>query len=156
MRKFNLTNNFFDRLKLLCETDNIAEISRCIGVPYNTTKNYTTGRIPGGEILSVIAEHTNANINWLLTGNGTMLNPAPEPSKDATGGVAVRNVVIEIPAIKITITYESEGNPSMEFVTEQIPIIEATQEPDADGFTGTASNDIGTDHDKRSDFKRDK
>jgi hypothetical protein len=33
--------SFLNRLFLLCETDNMAEVARKVGVPYNTMKNYS-------------------------------------------------------------------------------------------------------------------
>lgn len=50
----------------------MADVARLIGVPHATVRNYFQGRMPAPEVLIKIANHTNVNLNWLLTGVGPM------------------------------------------------------------------------------------
>lgn len=62
---------FADRLKQVCGSEDIAEIARKIGKPYQTVKNYIElGRTPDTDILLDIHHSTGVSIHWLLVGEG--------------------------------------------------------------------------------------
>lgn len=50
----------------------VTDFSKKIGVSWTAVNNYTKGRIPDGRTLSAIKQKFDVNINWLLTGDGSM------------------------------------------------------------------------------------
>lgn len=64
------TGGFGLRLKQAFGTDKPAKIAGKLGVTYQAAKNYVEGRIPGTDILLLIADSTGCSIHWLLTGEG--------------------------------------------------------------------------------------
>ena len=63
-------NSFGERLRAAFNNAKNAEIARKIGVSESAVKNYLDGRVPDGEKLVRIANLTNCNLHWLLTGQG--------------------------------------------------------------------------------------
>lgn len=61
---------FGARLKEACASTKTAEIARKLEIPYQTVKNYLSGRLPAAEVLIAISSSTNVSIHWLLTGEG--------------------------------------------------------------------------------------
>lgn len=75
-----LCENFQDRLVKLRKTitSNASAFARSIGILYPAYNRYEKGeRKPAFEILQKIVEVHKVNLNWLLTGEGEMLNLAP-------------------------------------------------------------------------------
>jgi transcriptional regulator with XRE-family HTH domain len=93
-----MKSGFVDRLTLLCGTDNMAEIARKTGVPYNTLKNYLTktgASLPSAEVLMQIRQSSGASIDWLLTGKGLMYAIDNEIAADQLN----RTVMMRIPSL---------------------------------------------------------
>jgi transcriptional regulator with XRE-family HTH domain len=60
-----------------------AQLADRLGVHIGVLKKYEQGvNIPGGEALAALAR-TGVNVNWLLTGEGSMRPAAPEPAPKA-------------------------------------------------------------------------
>jgi len=79
-------NNFINSLGM-----KPPEFSRKSGIPYPTLQHYLTGRSePGAENLQKIAIQFDANLNWLLTGEGDMYRNV----KAETGSVAEKILLI--------------------------------------------------------------
>lgn len=58
------------------------EMARNLGLPARSWYNYETGVTVPGHILSVIAERTEVNPLWLLTGCGPVLRPRDDPPQE--------------------------------------------------------------------------
>lgn len=89
MSTINSTNveDFGKRLVIACRTDETAEIARLLEVSYQSAKNYLEGRLPAAEVLITIAHKTGVSLNWLLTGEGLLLNRSI--SEQSNTGLAV-------------------------------------------------------------------
>ncbi|GJJ79799.1 hypothetical protein PcPA57_05190 [Pasteurella canis] len=64
-----------ERLKLVCQEKNwkLKDFSEATGLPYRTAQGYLNGtREPNAEGMSTLCNKINLNINWLLTGKGTI------------------------------------------------------------------------------------
>ena len=75
-----------DRLKLLMKLlgINLKEFAEISGIPYRTLQNYTLGvREPTIENLQKMANATNCDLHWLITGKG---KPFREEPKEHTRG----------------------------------------------------------------------
>lgn len=91
---------FIARLTELCETSRPAEVQRLLGIPYQSAKNYLTGRYPDSAVLIKIARRTGCSIDWLLTGTGKKFLDI-EPNLDtpiSTGQMEsfVRRICVEV------------------------------------------------------------
>jgi hypothetical protein len=62
--------DFVARLIEVCGSAQPAEVARGLKVSYQAAKNYLNGRLPGSNVLLIIAEKTPYSIHWLLTGQG--------------------------------------------------------------------------------------
>lgn len=72
-----MNEDFVGRLKQAFGYATMAEISRRIGVPHATIRNYFAGRMPAPNVLIKIAAETNVSLTWLLLGNGeAFIEPA--------------------------------------------------------------------------------
>lgn len=106
-----MIEGFVERLYECCDTENLAEVSRQTGVPYNTLKNYTgeNARMPSAEVLLLIARNCGVNLHWLMTGEGSCDPPqddggtAADPVKGKIGAAAY---YIDLPAITIKLRTE--------------------------------------------------
>lgn len=68
-----------DRLRLALTQLGVtmSDVSKKCGLPYRSLQNYTSGKQnPGAEALVKIRGATGINTDWLLTGEGEMLNQA--------------------------------------------------------------------------------
>lgn len=75
-----LCENFQERLVKFRKTitSNASAFARSVNLSQPVYANYENGkRRPAFEILQKIAEVHNVNLNWLLTGEGEMLNLVP-------------------------------------------------------------------------------
>ncbi|MEO6655515.1 MAG: helix-turn-helix domain-containing protein [Pyrinomonadaceae bacterium] len=61
---------FIERFVDACGSSEPAEIQRLLNIPYQSAKNYLSGRIPQSDKLILIAMRTSCSIDWLLTGRG--------------------------------------------------------------------------------------
>lgn len=93
----NGESGLINRLFEFCGVDTLTELAVRTGVPYNTLKNYTEagGRMPSSEVLLQIARATGIDLNWLLG--------LPHLETKEAGG---RKIHLDIPAIRITLSYE--------------------------------------------------
>ncbi|OOF65148.1 helix-turn-helix domain-containing protein [Rodentibacter sp. Ppn85] len=67
--------NIKNRLKeaFLSKSLKIVEVSRMSDIPYSSLQNYLRGeREPNVDTLVKLSIHLGINLNWLLTGKGTM------------------------------------------------------------------------------------
>lgn len=67
-----------DRLKQIMHTKdfNLKMFSELTQISYRTLQNYIlSGREPNSDALIKLHKHLNVNLNWLLTGKGSMFNP---------------------------------------------------------------------------------
>lgn len=72
-----MNEDFVGRLKQAFGYATMAEVSRRIGVPHATVRNYFAGRMPAPNVLMKIAAETNVSLNWLLLGRGeAFIEPA--------------------------------------------------------------------------------
>lgn len=65
----------FQRLQLVCKAKNLKlkDFVAVTGLPYRTGQSYLSGtREPNPEGMQIICIHLGVNLNWLLTGNGSM------------------------------------------------------------------------------------
>lgn len=65
--------SFGQRLRLAFGNAKYAQIAEKMGVSEATIKVYMAGRVPDADKLAKIAELTNCNLHWLLTGQGDVL-----------------------------------------------------------------------------------
>ena len=87
----------FDRLKLYFEVKSDKKVSEKLGVNYNTVKTWSNrGKIPLDSLLKELQNET-INLNWLLTGKGSM--HLQEPSK-----TQINNSTVGIGSIQGTVT----------------------------------------------------
>lgn len=64
-----------ERLKLVCQEKNwkLKDFSEATGLPYRTAQGYLNGtREPNSEGMLILCLKLNININWLLTGMGSI------------------------------------------------------------------------------------
>lgn len=77
----------FERLKLVCEYQGwkLKDFSAITELPYRTAQGYLSGdREPNAEGMTAICIKANVNLNWLLTGNGSMFIDATEQVRTLT------------------------------------------------------------------------
>jgi hypothetical protein len=78
MSTTNVESDFWERLADAFGTPEVGKIARKLGVPYQTVKNYSEGRLPSADILVSISDVTQVSIHWLLTGAGPGRVPTVE------------------------------------------------------------------------------
>lgn len=128
-----MIDGFLDRLCECLDTENVAEVSRQTGVPYNTLKNYAgeTTRMPSSEVLMQIGRNTNVNLHYLLMGNGPCFveesneqgreDGAPERPESHQMRMP-KGLSIEIPAIRVQVILENNDTTKQK---ENIPLYNA-------------------------------
>ncbi|NJM00316.1 MAG: helix-turn-helix transcriptional regulator [Synechococcaceae cyanobacterium SM2_3_2] len=107
------------RLRLVIGHESINHFAGRLGIPESTIRKYLMGSKPGADRLRIIAEHTGASVDWLLTGQGAMLlNPElakrveeAEKSQPATG----KDAWVSLPLLDI-----AAGAGSGTFVDEEV------------------------------------
>lgn len=66
----------------------VSEFAETTGIPYRTLQQYLAGdRQPGADGLAKICAHSSVDVNWLLTGSGSMyrgMSAAAEVADDLT------------------------------------------------------------------------
>lgn len=72
-------SEFGHRLKEAFRNATNKEIANQIGVSAPAVQNYSDGRVPPAETLLKIAEVTNCDLHWLLTGEARVENTQPDP-----------------------------------------------------------------------------
>lgn len=80
-----------DRLRLWRQALGLtqAALAACTGIPIGVLKKYERAvSVPGGEALAAIAR-TGVNMTWLLTGEGEMWPPKPDPAPSAEASPAL-------------------------------------------------------------------
>lgn len=74
-----------DRLVFLRGSATQAEFADRVGINVNTLRGYEKGRaLPGYEVLEALCSKLNASPNWILTGQGSVLQEAPFPGLNET------------------------------------------------------------------------
>lgn len=96
------------RLMEVCGTEETSELSRCIGVSYQTMKNYMPpmNRRPATDILVQITDKTSVNLHWLITGQGAKtVSIAPD-------GIPLDKVIeLELPPTRLLLRVISVASP---------------------------------------------
>lgn len=132
----------FERLVLVCATEEIAEIARCLNLSYNTIKNYSLGRQPNPEVLIQIVQqlekrdHKILSLNWLLMGIGDKwLTRSTKPTGDTLrASVPVEGEIeVEIPSHKVIIHLRmpnsvDQQQEQLDSHQEKIPLLEMVDE----------------------------
>ncbi len=67
-----MNKEFIGRLNRAFDYGSMADVSRRLGIPHATVRNYYQGRLPASDVLIKIANETNVSLNWLLIGTGEM------------------------------------------------------------------------------------
>lgn len=67
-----MSKEFIGRLNRAFDYGSMADVSRRLGIPHATVRNYYQGRMPASDVLIKIANETNVSLNWLLIGTGDM------------------------------------------------------------------------------------
>uniref|UniRef100_A0A7C2V5Z5 XRE family transcriptional regulator n=1 Tax=Hydrogenobacter sp. TaxID=2152829 RepID=A0A7C2V5Z5_9AQUI len=97
-----------DRLKLLMKLlgINLKEFAEISGIPYRTLQNYTLGvREPTIENLQKMANATNCDLHWLITGKGKPFREEPKEQLDPRR-LAIIKLVLEMPEEKLDDIYK--------------------------------------------------
>jgi len=97
-----------DRLKLLMKLlgINLKEFAEISGIPYRTLQNYTLGvREPTIENLQKMANATNCDLHWLITGKGKPFREEPKEQL-APRRLAIIKLVLEMPEEKLDDIYK--------------------------------------------------
>jgi len=61
---------------------NGSAFAKMIGFKQTTIHNYIKGRIPNAAVMAAMREHLGVDLNWLVTGDGTMFGVDPPPQPD--------------------------------------------------------------------------
>src|SRR4051794_18028476 len=107
-----MNTKLIERLYILCDTESLTEVARQTGVPYNTLKNYSAAsgkRMPSAEILIQIAKAKDANLNWLLLGEGNPTREMIDSKIDngaTNGALKDETVDIVIPSFSIQLRFD--------------------------------------------------
>jgi hypothetical protein len=74
--------DFVGRFIEVCGSSQPADVARILKISYQAAKNYLNGRLPGSNVLLIIAEKTPYSIHWLLTGQGDRFIETGEQRED--------------------------------------------------------------------------
>lgn len=73
-----------------------AEIAEKTGITYRAYSSYERGeRNPSLEFLAAIEKMYNVNLNWIIAGDGAMLNAAPD-TIDSAARLFLRSEILQI------------------------------------------------------------
>ena len=95
----SLELEFASRFADVCGTAEAAKIQRLLNIPYQSAKNYLSGRVPNPHVLVLISERTHCSIDWLLTGRGKKFLPSrPHDDTPLSAGQIdeVRSICVEV------------------------------------------------------------